>query len=100
MCNCDSKISVGAWEPAGIVDGVVTVDEVILFKYFSILPAKFKFNPMLALELILDSSDRLSGHAKGANPNQLSYIKSTLPKYVLIRVSHRESVVGMNLVGG
>lgn len=39
----------------------------------------------LALELMLDSSDRLSGLARGASPNQSSCIKSTLQAGLVVR---------------
>lgn len=43
----------------------------------------------LALELMLDNSDRLSGLANGASPNQSSWIRSTLGLVQLLRLRLR-----------
>lgn len=53
----------------------------------------------LALELILDSSDKLSGLASGANPSQSSWIKSTLGLVQLLKLKLKLFVIETGCVG-
>lgn len=74
---------------------------VTLFRNFSMLFERFKLRLMLARELMLEISERLSGDAKGASPNQSSCIKSMMrPSKGFGRVSQSERVVGLYLEGG
>jgi hypothetical protein len=68
----------------------------ILFKHRSILLVRFKFRASDKL----DSSDRLSGLARGAKPNQSSWIRSTIVPNGFGRVSQRDRVVGLNFFAG
>lgn len=54
----------------------------VLLMILGVRSSKFKFTlstfVKLARELMLDTSDRLSGLARGARPNQSSWMRSTL----------------------